>query len=122
MYSRPIVKHVLGVLEWFYMLSEKILFFFFKKAVWFFHYPRWPPRPPGLAKDHKKYGFFFSEPFPKLSEHIHQIVNYEAALIVKKFDPVKLTQGIVILYGIFTQETPLPCDRRQQATLRTADQ
>ena len=84
-------KHVLGVLEWFYMLSEPILFFF-KKAVWFFHYPRWPPPPgvakkqkknfffskkqygffttladpppPGLAKNHKKYGFF-SDPFPK---------------------------------------------------------
>ena len=63
-----------------------------------------------------------SDRVPKLSEHIHQIVNYEAALIVKKFDPVKLTQGIVILYGILTQETPLPCDRRQQAALRTADQ
>ena len=28
----------------------------------------------------------------------------------------------MILYGILTQETPLPCDRRQQAALRTADQ
>ena len=41
----------------------KKYFFFFKKAVCFFHYPRWPP--PGLAKDHKKYSFF-SAPFPNI--------------------------------------------------------
>ena len=34
---------------------------FFQKAVCFFHYPCQPP--PGLARDHKKYGFFFG-PLP----------------------------------------------------------
>ena len=34
-----------------------------------FHYPRWPPAP-GLAKDHKRYGFFFGT-LP-LSTHLHR--------------------------------------------------
>ena len=55
--SRPSVKHVLGVLKWFYMLSEKILF---QKSSVVFHYPRWTPTP-GLAKDHKN-TFFFRHP------------------------------------------------------------
>ena len=42
------------------MLSEKILFS--KKQYGFFTTLADPP-PPGLAKDHKKYGFFL-EPFP----------------------------------------------------------
>ena len=49
----PSVKHVLGVLEWFYMLTEKILF---QNRGLAFYYP---PRPPGLAKDHTFSGFFF---------------------------------------------------------------
>ena len=40
MHSRPSVKHVLEVLEWFYKLTEKILF---QKRGLVFYYPRWPP-------------------------------------------------------------------------------
>ena len=55
MHSRPSVKHVLEVLEWFYKLTEKILF---QKRGLVFYYPRWPP-PPGLVKDHTFAAFFF---------------------------------------------------------------
>ena len=57
MHSRPSVKHVLGVLEWFCMLSEKNTFS--KKQYGFF---TTLADPPGLAKDHKKYVFFFRHP------------------------------------------------------------
>ena len=59
MHSRPSVKHVLGVLEWFCMLSEKNTFS--KKQYGFFTTLAAPPSP-GLAKDHKKYVFFFRTP------------------------------------------------------------
>ena len=39
----PIVKHVFGVLEWFYMLTKK--YTSPKRHYGFFHYPRWPPSP-----------------------------------------------------------------------------
>ena len=55
MHSRPSVKHVLEVLEWFYKLTEKILF---QKRGLVFYYPRRPP-PPGLVKDHTFAAFFF---------------------------------------------------------------
>ena len=50
---RPSVKHVLGVLEWFYMLTEKILFQ--NRGLAFYYHPR---PPPSLAKDHIFSGFF----------------------------------------------------------------
>ena len=56
---RPSVKHVLGVLEWFYMLTEKILFQ--NSSLAFYYHPR-PRPPPSLAKDHIFSGFFFSHP------------------------------------------------------------
>ena len=54
---RPSVKHVLGVLEWFYMLTEKILF---QNRGLAFYYP--PRPPPGLAKDQTFSGFSFVHP------------------------------------------------------------
>ena len=44
---RPSVKHVLGVLEWFYMLTEKILF---QNRGLAFYYPPRPPPPPVWQK------------------------------------------------------------------------
>ena len=53
--SRPSVKHVLGVLEWFYMLPEKILF---KKSSMVFSLPSLTLRPPVWQKTTKNTGFF----------------------------------------------------------------
>ena len=50
--SRPSVKHVLGVLQWFFMLTEKILS------------PR-PPPPPVWQNTTLFTDLFFSDPFPK---------------------------------------------------------
>ena len=53
--SRPSVKHVLGVLEWFYMLSEKNTFFLQKSSMVF----SLPP-PPGWQKTIKNTSSFFA--------------------------------------------------------------
>ena len=56
---RPSVKHVLGVLEWFYMLTEKNTF---PKQRFGILLPSETPPPPGLAKDHTFSGFSFVQP------------------------------------------------------------
>ena len=53
--SRPCAKHDLGVLEWFYMLSEKILF---QKSSMVFSLSSLTPRPPVWQKTIKIRGFF----------------------------------------------------------------
>ena len=51
---RPSVKHVFGVLEWFYMLTEKILF---QNRGLVFYYPSRLP-PPQFSKSLNFYDFF----------------------------------------------------------------
>jgi len=53
------------------MLSEKILFS--KKQYGFFTTLADPP-PPGLAKDHKKYGFFFGT-LPLSSDESYLVIK-----------------------------------------------
>ena len=54
------------------MLSEKILFS--KKQYGFFTTLADPP-PPGLAKDHKKYGFFFRNPSLSINMNMSIIID-----------------------------------------------
>ena len=55
----PGVKHVFGVLQWFYMLTETILF---QNRGLVFYYP--PRPPPSLVKRPDFIYGFFSDPFP----------------------------------------------------------
>ena len=57
---RPSVKHVLGVLEWFYMLTEKILFQ--NSSLAFYYHPR--PRPPPVWQKTRLFPVFFFATFP----------------------------------------------------------
>ena len=67
----PSVKHVLGVLEWFYMLSAKILFQ--NRGLLFYYPPRPPPR--SLAKD-QTFSSFFSALFPYSWMFLAEWINY----------------------------------------------
>ena len=63
---RPSVKHVLGVLEWFYMLTEKILFQNWSLA--FYYHPR--PAPPQFGKRPDFFRFFFLRTLPLPNLHV----------------------------------------------------
>ena len=67
MHSRPSVKHVLGVLKWFYMLSEKILF---QKSSMVFSLTSLTPRPPVWQKTITNTGFFFRHPFLRKEQRV----------------------------------------------------
>ena len=115
MHSRPSVKHVLEVLEWFYKLTEKILF---QKRGLVFYYPRRTP-PPWFGKRPYFCCIFFLHPsltplVPPIIQPIYAVFRYTIFLFhifVSKYFKIAFVQEggnyVTTVVGLAALKKPL---------------